>query len=175
MKKLGPVILGIIIGAVGAYFYFGQTAEMEPSQLEAAEVAAPRGLITPEEAIVLDKAFNSRHQLISDSIVKRSDNRSSWYALQDIKDYLAYAENQTKGLGYTMDGVRVYLGAYPDSGEGIGYTTMFMVPTGSKTKTTSDGAMLNFSFQDGGGDIPGGDGLNKGGNGYPPNGNYPNE
>ena len=173
MKKLGPVLLGIIIGVVASYFYFGKT-DVQPSGLDAADISAPKGLIKPNEAIALDKAFNSRHQLISDSIVKRPDNRSSWFSLEDVRNYLAYAENQTRELGYTMDGVRVYLGAYPNSGEEPGYTTMFMVPTGSKTPATSDGSMLNFYVQDGGGDIPGGDGLNKGGNGVPPNGNYPN-
>ncbi|WP_262891655.1 hypothetical protein [Bizionia arctica] len=27
--------------------------------------------------------------------------------------FLNYVENESKELGYTMDGVRVYLGAYP--------------------------------------------------------------
>ncbi|MBT8254557.1 MAG: hypothetical protein KJO00_11735 [Bacteroidia bacterium] len=170
MKKLGLILLGILIGIAASYFYFGQDAEAVDNQI-AAKVKPPKGLITEAEGIVLDKAFDSRHQLISDSIVKRPDNRSSWYALQDVKDYLDYAENQARGLGYTMDGVRIYLGAHSNSSEGVGYTTMFIVPTG--TKGTSEGSMFNFSFYDSG-DIPGGDGLNDGGNGYPPPANYPN-
>ena len=170
MKKLGLILLGILIGVVISYFYFGKDASGAKME-ESAEVRPPKGLITEAQGIALDRAFNSRHQLISDSIVKRPDNRSSWYRIDDVKDYLSYAQNQAKELGYTMDGIRIYLGAYPDSAEGVGYTTMFMVPTGRKG--VSEGNMLNFSFQVSG-DIPGGDGLNEGGNGFPPNGNYPN-
>ena len=170
MKKLGLILLGILIGIVISYFYFGKPtsdAEIEKS----ADVRPPKGLITEAQGIALDKSFDARHRLISDSIVKRPDNRSSWYAIQDVKDYLSYAENEARGLGYTMDGVRIYLGAYSDSSEGVGYTTMFLVPTG--IKGVSEGNMLNFSFQ-GSGDIPGGSPLNEGGNGFPPQANYPN-
>lgn len=46
-----------------------------------------------------------------------------------MRNYLNYAENESKDLGYTMDGVRVYLGAHATTKE-VGYTTMFLVSTG---------------------------------------------
>lgn len=165
MKNFFLFLLGLIIGAAAVYFYCCNN-ELEES------IVAPKGLITPAEAKVLDRAFDSRHQLISDSIVKRPDNRSSWYSLKDMRDYLNYAENEAKGLGYTMDGIRVYLGAYPTDKE-VGYTTMFFVPTGILNATNSEGSMLNFSFQGGSGDITGGKGLNAGDPGEPPSSNYP--
>lgn len=133
----------------------------------------PKGVITPDEARTLDAAFNSRHELISDSIVKRPDNRSSWWSLQDVKDYLAYAENQAKEQGYTMNGIRVYLGAYPDEKDQVGYTTMFMVPTGVKNGEPQE---KGYSSEDGNRDNPdllGSDGLNRSESGNPPSSNYP--
>jgi len=161
MKKFGLLVLGIIVGAAAMYFYCcNETIE---------EYLPPKGIITPAEAKVLDEAFNSRHQLISDSIVKRPDNRSSWYSLSDMRAYLDFAESEAKGLGYTMDGVRVYLGAYPDEKE-VGYTTMFFIPTG--TKNLSEGSTINLSLQKSG-DVIGGSGFNFGGEGNPPSANYP--
>lgn len=165
MKNFFLFLLGLIIGAAAVYFYCCSDKAEESFE-------APKGLITPAEAKVLDRAFDSRHQLISDSIVKRPDNRSSWYSLADMRAYLNYAENEAKGLGYTMDGIRVYLGAYPTDKE-VGYTTVFFIPTGTLNATNSESSMFNFSFQGGSGDITGGKGLNAGGPGEPPNSNYP--
>lgn len=128
---------------------------------------APKGVITPDEAKALDQAFDSRHTLISNDIVKRPDNRSSWWSLQDMKDYLEYAEAQVKELGHEMNGIRVYVGAYPDTKEGPGYSTMFMVPT-ANIPQGKDGGGENS-------DVPGADGLNWGHQGDPPKKNYPQQ
>ena len=163
MKKLILLLLGIAIGFALSYFYFNNSKNEE-------SMATPKGLITPAEAEVLDKAFDTRHQLISDSIVKRPDNRSSWYSLEDMRDFLTLAENEANTAGYTMDGIRIYLGAYPDEGTEVGYTTMFFIPTG--TKNTSEGNMINMQ-PSGSNDIPGANGLNYGEEGDPPESNYP--
>lgn len=166
MKKLSLLILGILIGAFATY-YLCPSCSVEENEVA---IVAPKGLITPKEAKTLDEAFNSRHTLISDSIVKRPDNRSAWWSLKDMRDYLNYAENESKELGYTMDGVRVYLGAYPTDRE-VGYTTMFLVPTGVENISQGNSAIFNM-LPPGGGDIPGG-GLNSGEPGIPPSSNYP--
>ena len=165
MKKIALIILGFFLGALAMYFYCTNDTS---SVFETYDT--PKGLITPAQAKALDQEFNSRHALISDSIVKRPDNRSSWYSIKDMKDYLSYAETEAKGLGYTLDGIRVYLGAYPETNGDVGYTTMFFIPTG--VKNTSQGSFINFNLQKGG-DIPGGNGLNAGDPGDPPNANYP--
>ncbi|MFB9054726.1 hypothetical protein ACFFVB_16675 [Formosa undariae] len=132
------------------------------------KMEAPRGLITPDEAKELDQAYDSRHELISESILKRPDNRSTWYAIEEIEKFLDYAKNQAKDLGYTLDGIRIYEGAYPDVKDEVGYTTMFLIPTGTpNNKNASRCTSID------GGDIPGGSGLNKGNAGTPPNSNYP--
>lgn len=125
----------------------------------------PKGLITPEQAKTLNDAYTKRHQLISDNITMRPDNRSSWYSLEDIKNYLTLAEAQAKELGYEMDGIRIYCGAYPEDNGKAGYSTSFIVPTINES-----------NGEDGSGsspDMPGGDGLNFGGHGDPPGANYP--
>jgi hypothetical protein len=166
MKNLLLLIFGILIGGLATYFYCCYESPEEG-------IIAPSGIITPEEAKTLDQAFNSRHQLISDSIVKRPDNRSSWYSLEDMRNYLDYAENETKGMGYTMDGIRLYLGAYPDVKGQVGYTTMFFIPTGYQATSKGNMTFLNFLAQGGKGDIPGAPGFNEGEAGHPPSANYP--
>jgi len=167
MKKFSLLILGILIGAFATYFLC-PSCSVDDTEVA---IVPPKGLITPKEAKTLDEAFNSRHILISDSIVKRPDNRSSWWSLKDMRDYLNYAENESKDLGYTMDGVRVYLGAYPTTNE-VGYTTMFLVPTGVENTSQASSTLFNMLPPDSG-DIPGGSGLNDGEPGIPPSSNYP--
>jgi len=125
----------------------------------------PKGLISPDEAKTLNDAYTTRHTLISNQITKRPDNRSAWYSLQEIKDYLEYAENQAKEKGYEMDGIRIYCGAYPEEDDLPGYTTSFIVPTASGS-LGKDGA-------GGSKDLTDVDGLNMGGQGNPPQANYP--
>lgn len=146
MKNFSLLVLGIIIGALATYFFCPMCGDDNTE----VGIVAPKGLITPEEAKTLDQAFNSRHALISDSIVKRPDNRSAWWSLEDMKNYLKYAENESKELGYT---------------------TMFMVPTGVENISQGNSSLFNM-LPPGGGDIPGG-GLNGGDPGMPPPANYP--
>ena len=161
MKKLFLMLLGFAIGLLVAYFYCCKSNNTE-------DMTPPKGLITPKEAQALDIAFDLRHRLISDSIVRRSDNRSAWWSIEDIEAYLAYAKNQANELGYDMNGIRVYLGAYPTLKNNVGYTTMFMVPTGNPSVSEGGrGAIV------GNNDIPGGDGLNDGTDGDPVGANYP--
>ncbi|WP_299130939.1 hypothetical protein [uncultured Winogradskyella sp.] len=170
MKNLGTLLLGVIIGGAIMYFYCCK----ESDQMEIREIAAPKGIITPKEAMALDQAYNIKHRIINDSLFKKStdggDNRSSWWSLEDIQNYINYAENQSGELGYTMDGLRVYLGSYPDSKGQTGLTTMFFIPTGKKN--IAQGSIL-LKPQIGSNDITGADGLNMGGQGDPPSANYP--
>lgn len=125
----------------------------------------PKGLITPKEAKALNDAYTLRCELVSKDITKRPDNRSSWYSLEEIENFLAYAKAQAKELGHEMDGVRIYCGAYPEEKGVAGYSTSFIVPTSSSNGEEKGGGGSN--------DIQGADGLNFGQNGTPPGGNYP--
>jgi hypothetical protein len=169
MKKFGLLILGIILGALAMYFYCSKDVNMME---EPPTIKPPAGIITPAQITVLTQAFNPRHKLISDSIFKNAktqDNRSSWYKLEDIEDYIKYAKQQAAENNQTMDGLRLYLGAYPNNGDEPGLTTLLFVPTGFDN--TSEGSF--FSLQGKSGDLDNSDGLNGGGNGKPPSANYP--
>ena len=87
----------------------------------------PRGVITPAEAKTLDQAFDSRHQLISNSIVKRPDNRSSWYSLQDMRDYLDYAACLGNGatLGFSNPSKCIWKDCAVDKLDSLGATLGF--------------------------------------------------
>lgn len=167
MRNFISLIVGLFIGALIMYFVCNKNTEEG-----AIEIIKPNGVISPREAEILDENFNARHQLISAEIVMRPDNRSSWWSLQDIQDYIVYAQNQSKELGYTMDGIRVYLGAYPDTKAGdsttVGYTTMFIVPTSSDITARGGTATKPKNA-----DIPGVNPINQGTGGYPPSANYP--
>jgi hypothetical protein len=126
----------------------------------------PKGLITPAEAKTLNDAYTKRCELISKDITKRPDNRSSWYALEDIENFIAYAKAQAKELGHEMNGIRIYCGAYPEVDGKAGYSTSFIIPT-----TSGDGKELDEDVDNP--DLSGGNGLNDGGKGMPPSANYP--
>jgi hypothetical protein len=169
MKKLILLILGFILGALAMYFYFHN----DKNQDEMEETPIPKGIINPAEITSLTQAYNPRYQAINDSIfkgTKEEDNRSSWYSLEDLQNFITLAQKQAGELGYTMDGIRIYPGAHSAVDGVPGYSTFLLVPTGYLNK--SEGSML--SMQKGGGDdISGGNGLNNGENGDPPGANYP--
>ncbi len=123
-------------------------------------MAYPKGAISPEEAKALNDAYTARHAVIS-NFIKRQDNRSAWFSLEDLEAYLTQAKKDHPD----MDGVRIYMGAYPDEGGQVGYTTAFIVPTAPDS--------LGKDGKGGSGDIQDGSGLNYGGQGDPPNANYP--
>ncbi len=170
MKNFALLILGIILGALIMYFYSNRDQTEMPDDIT--EIKIP-GLITPKEARALDQAFNIKHRIINDSLFKDSkdegDNRSSWWKLETIENYLAHAKSQAKDNKKVMDGLRLYLGSYPSVDGQTGLTTMFFIPTGYSS--TSEGSMI--PFQDGSGDLIDSDGLNMGHDGIPPSSNYP--
>jgi len=169
MKNFGLLILGFVLGILAMYFFCYNNQNMSP---EPPEIKPPSGIISPDVIKTLSQAYNERYQIINDSLFKGSktgDNRSSWYKLEEIENYLAYAKQQANNNGYTLDGLRLYLGAHPDTGNEKGLTTLFFVPTGYEN--VSEGTF--FSLQDGSNDLVGSDGLDMGKNGRPPGANYP--
>ena len=163
MKKLLLLLFGFAIGFLVCYFFSNKASSYDA-------MVTPKGIIKPAEAIKLDVAYNTRHQLISDSIVGKPDNRSSWWSLSDLEGFVSHAKNQADSLKYDLNGFRMYMGAHPIVKGQAGYTTIFIVPTGVPVllKGTS-----GFAPPTGNGDIPGADGLNDSANGNPPAASYP--
>ncbi|OBX21771.1 hypothetical protein ES675_07245 [Bizionia algoritergicola] len=133
---------------------------------------APFGIISSERAQELNNNWTASRASVIEAAIGKPDNRSVKFSLQDMRAYLDYAENQSQDLGYEMDGVRIYFAAYGENEANgkAGQATVFLVPTGNKN--ISEASMIPFTREEGG-DIPGGDGLNMGGLGNPPGGNYP--
>lgn len=147
--------------------------KQEDSQIAKRHVAVPQGLISPERAKELDANWTTTRANALEVTKGQVDNRSVKFSLEDLRNYLDYAENQAQTLGYEMDGVRIYFAAY-GSNEPNGkanQATVFLVPTGREV--ISQASMFFMMAEDGSGDIPGGDGLNLGGGGDPPSASYP--
>tara|TARA_R110000868_G_scaffold404922_3_gene683749 strand:- start:6707 stop:7210 length:504 start_codon:yes stop_codon:yes gene_type:complete len=149
MKKLSYIILGFIIGAVLTY-YFCPRQDVE----EQTKIVKPKGVITQAKAKDLNDDWTKYRQAAVDSAAKKQgrnqDNRSVYWELADVENYLAYAKNQADSLGYSVTGIRVYLGVY---GKNAGQakkdlTTMFIVPTGKKSQSQAGSMFLPPSTND---------------------------
>ncbi|WP_194768673.1 hypothetical protein [Tamlana sp. I1] len=104
----------------------------------------PEGVITTDEAQDLNKAWQEKNAaLFNKAGASKFENQhqSFWWSLEDLRNYLAYAEQEAQDKGYTMDGVRVYLAAYPEKD---GQNTLFFAPTGRENY--SKASTINFSF-----------------------------
>ncbi|MGB1308987.1 MAG: hypothetical protein ACPG6B_08765 [Oceanihabitans sp.] len=120
-------------------------------------MATPNGIITAAEAVQLNNDWTTYRKTANDSVAaKGEDNRSSWFSIQDLEDFLTLVKKSHSDA----TGIRMYLGVHDVvKGDG-GKTTVFMVPT----KKAGEGVNQ---------DIPNAKGLNKGVDGNPPGAGYP--
>ena len=171
MKKLSYIILGFLIGALATYYLCPRSVQETATEVK---IIKPKGVISVKEAIALNDNWTTERQKAVDSAAekhgRKKDDRSTWWSLDDVENYLAYAKNQSDSLGYNMTGVRVYLGVY---GKNAGQskknlTTMFVVPTGKKAEANASMSPLNFKKDND--NVPGVNPLNGGtggGDGFP--------
>ncbi|HMQ44186.1 hypothetical protein [Mariniflexile maritimum] len=152
MKNVSYLILGFIIGAVLTYYFC-------PRQLEEpiTRIVKPKGVISQEQAKLLNEEWTIYRKAAVDSAAqkqgRKEDDRSTYWTLEDIENYLVYAKNQADSLGYAMTGIRVYLGVYGKNADETkrNLTTMFLVPTGKKTQSKASTFTLPPSNDD---DLP---------------------
>ena len=153
MKNLSYIVLGVILGALATYFFCPR--QIEESSIK---IVKPKGVISNEKAKELNANWTLHRKAAVDSAAQKQgrkvDNRSVWWSLSDVENYLIYAKNQSDSLGYNMTGIRVYLGVY---GKNAGQTkkdlsTMFIVPTGIPNKEKA--SSINLNFRGGKDDIP---------------------
>lgn len=149
MKKTSLFLLGIIIGAFATYFFCPRQVDTHVEK-----IVKPKGVINQEAAKELNANWTLHRKQAVDSAAqkqgRKKDDRSVWWSLEDVENYLAYAKNQADSLGYDMNGIRVYLGVY---GKNAGQakkdlTTMFLVPTGKISKSQASSIILSFSDSD---------------------------
>ena len=138
-------------------------------------VKLPKGLISPKEAKALNQQFVKSRSKEMNKIVEKLDKKpnkkdaiSSWFSLEELKDYIAYVESKSKNV----NGLRVYLGAYGKKSDAkkSNMSTVFFVPTEPKVGSLQKDGVAN---EEGGSDITDIEGLNLGQQGDPPSGEYP--
>ena len=116
----------------------------------------PKGMITAAEAKELNDNWTNQRKAANDQAAGKPDNRSSWYSLDDMQNFLTLI----KDANPKANGVRFYLGVDTTEEDPKGLTTIFMMPT------EDDGRGENK-------DIPQAKGMDRGNNGEPPEAGYP--
>ncbi|WP_346882505.1 hypothetical protein [uncultured Algibacter sp.] len=145
---------------------FNCTQDDEKIQ-DSSSIYKPSGVISQERAIDLNKAWASKNASLFNKAGEskfESEIQSHWWSLEDLRNYLDYAEHEAELKGYNMTGVRVYLAAYPEKNN---QNTLFFAPTGHKA--VSQASMLGLFLQPRDEDMPINP-LNEGGGGA---GGYP--
>ncbi|UMB59535.1 hypothetical protein MHL31_10640 [Lutibacter sp. A80] len=139
----------------------------------------PKGLISPKKAKELNQTFIKTRSNDLNKIVQKLDDNpdekdalSTWFSIDEIKNYIAYVESKNKNV----NGLRIYFGSY--SGEDKksvkkNLSTVFIVPTESKSNNLQKSGMQDTNPDDGGSDITDIDALNNGTLGNPPSNSYP--
>jgi len=115
----------------------------------------PKGIISSTEAQELNDNWSNLRESANRTAAGKSDNRSSWYSLQDMQDFL----DLVKADNPNTNGIRLYLGVETTKEDPKGLTTIFMVPTEDKEGKNTD--------------ITGARAMDRGENGNPPGANYP--
>jgi len=170
MKNLIYVVLGFIIGAVLTYYFCPRPVDLETTETVEAKIIKPKGVISVEKAIELNDNWTKYRKPAVDSAASRQgrkiDKRSTGWAVEDVRNYLDWAEVEANNQGYSMDSLYVYLGVYGEktSENKRNYTTMFMAPKGQKLTSEASSFSL-ISLQ-----VPNVEPLNEGNggsSGYP--------
>ena len=151
MKKTSLFLFGIIIGAFATYFF---CPRQDFQQSEATKFKIPKDTISVAEAKILSNNWSNNNKIEIDSLLEvqgsKKKNRSVWWSMEVINDYLKYAAEKSDTLGYKMTGIRVYLGNYGNSRVPAkkNRNTMFIVPTGSKITSKASSLDVNISFKE---------------------------
>ncbi len=150
MKKLIYLILGFLVGAVLTYYFCPRPEGQEPIT----KIVKPKGVISVEQATILSDNWTRYRKAAVDSAAqaqgREQDDRSVFWSLEDVQQYLEYAKHYSDSLGYRMTGIQVYLGVYgKEAGpEKSNLTTMFMAPTGVKYDSKSSSTPFKLRGDD---------------------------
>ncbi|WP_397363896.1 hypothetical protein [Olleya sp. R77988] len=139
MKNLTSKTLLIIV-LILSFFLFKECSKNEDCNQEYQE---PSGLISPEQANILEETYKSNQFAILNEYLNHNgdvaeDNREVWFELNEIKNYIHYVEEKSKNIEGIDDsgtlGLRIYFGAKKmalkrDKRDNIIRSTLFFVPT----------------------------------------------
>ncbi len=106
----------------------------EANQTNATGFYKPSGVITQDRAVELSATWASKNVTTFRKSAEKSEGTVTYlrWSLEDLRNYLDYAEHEAKEKGYNMTGVRVYFGAYPEK---AGQNTLFFAPAGYKIES----------------------------------------
>jgi hypothetical protein len=128
--------------------------------------------ITSQQAKDLNQNFVKTRRKAIDTAIGKKDAVSSWFSLDDLKDYIAFVEKEGADKGITVNGLRIYFGAYSKNEKKANkknLSTVFFVPTQPKKGAQQKDGLT----PDGSSDVTEIDGMNDGSVGYPPSAVYP--
>jgi hypothetical protein len=137
-------------------------------------------LISAKEAKELNQNFIKTRGKALDKIVEKErgkpnekDAISSWFSLEELKEFIAHVETEGKKNNINVDGIRIYFGAYAKTNKKVdkkALSTVFLVPTqpsvGSLQKDGLEVAAKSTDIESMGG-------MNEGVICNPPNASYP--
>jgi hypothetical protein len=172
MKNLGPMVIGIIIGALVTYFAVPKLVDA-PGDAPEGKITKPKGTISIAKATELSNNWAKYRKPAVDSCARaggqKQDDRNVSWSLKELQEYIRYAKHESKKLGYEMTGIRVNLGVYGAHAtpECRNLTTMFIEPIGHKAVSKASSLNLNLNLQYGGIPVPPHNRGHGGGDGYP--------
>ncbi|MDD3722417.1 MAG: hypothetical protein PHW92_08010 [Lutibacter sp.] len=129
--------------------------------------------ITSAEAKELNQNFVETRSKAIDVAIKKKDALSSWFSMDELKNFIASVEKEGIDKGITVNGIRIYFGAYTSDDKNPeikNLSTVFLVPTQAKIGAMQTDGLANEIASS---DITDIDGMNRGGLGYPPSATYP--
>ncbi len=137
-------------------------------------------LITSEEAKELNQNFIKTRSKELDKIVERETGKpkekdaiSTWFSLDELKEYIAFVEAEGKLKNITVNGLRIYFGAYSKNDKKAdkkALSTVFLVPTQENVGSLGKDGVAAASVSS---DIESMGGMNGGDVGNPPSAEYP--
>lgn len=137
-------------------------------------------LITSAEAKELNQNFIKTRSKELDKIVERETGKpkekdaiSTWFSLDELKEYIAFVEAEGKLKNITVNGLRIYFGAYSKNNKNAdkkALSTVFLVPTKENVGSLGKDRVAAASVSS---DIEEIDGMNDGTLGDPPPAVYP--
>jgi len=144
IRNLNVLVLLLTLGFLSCKENQKQNEKELNQETQTTKIKRPQNAIDSKLAKELEKEYvNTRYAVINKYLeIKGGDTREFWFDLEELKNYIAYVEQEAKELGYSNLGIRIYNGAYPNDTayHDPGYSTVILIPT--STKSTSKGSFL---------------------------------
>jgi hypothetical protein len=75
----------------------------------------PSNAITYKEMASMFEQYDNKQKKVLDAYLGQEETISSFYAIEDLKQYIAYVERLSKEKKIPLTGIRIFSAAYPDN------------------------------------------------------------